>query len=83
MEQYTFSSPPVIAKAKQFLTLRVDLTHSTKPNTRSFMKRYRIRGVPTVVFLDQNGKEIEDLRFYEVIKPEEFLQKMEVALKRM
>jgi thioredoxin-related protein len=44
------------------------------------MKRYRIKGVPTVVFLDRRGKEIERLRFYEVIEPEEFLKKMEIAL---
>jgi thiol:disulfide interchange protein DsbD len=81
MEQRTFTSAPVIAKAKQFLTLRVDLTHSTLPKGRSFMERYRIKGVPTVIFLDQRGKEIENLRFYEVIKPEEFLKKMEIALK--
>jgi thiol:disulfide interchange protein DsbD len=80
MERRTFSSTPVIAKAKQFLTLRVDLTHSTKPENQCFMKRYRIKGVPTVIFLDQNGKEIEGLRFYEVIKPEEFLKRMERAL---
>lgn len=81
MEQRTFTSAPVIAKAKQFLTLRVDLTHSTLPKGRSLMERYRIKGVPTVIFLDQRGKEIENLRFYEVIKPEEFLKKMEIALK--
>jgi thiol:disulfide interchange protein DsbD len=81
MEQRTFASPPVIAKAKQFLALRVDLTHSTHPKSRSLMERYRIKGVPTVIFLDQGGNEIEDLRFYEVIKPGEFLRKMEIALK--
>lgn len=80
LERRTFSSPPVIAKAKQFLTLRVDLTHSTKPENRSFMERYSIKGVPTVIFLDQMGKEIESLRFYEVIKPEEFLRRMKIAL---
>jgi thioredoxin-related protein len=45
------------------------------------MERYRIKGVPTVILLGRNGKEIENLRFYEVIKPEEFLKKMEIALK--
>jgi hypothetical protein len=45
------------------------------------MEKYRIKGVPTVIFLGWNGKEIENLRFHEVIKPEEFLQRMEVALK--
>jgi thiol:disulfide interchange protein DsbD len=83
MEQYTFSSPPVIAKAKQFIPLRVDLTHSTKPENRSLMEKYRIKGVPTVIFLDRNGKEIEKLRFYEVIKPGDFLKKMEIALQHM
>jgi thiol:disulfide interchange protein DsbD len=81
MEQRTFASPPVIVKAKQFLTLRVDLTHSTQPKNRSLMERYRIKGVPTVVFLDRRGKEIEGLRFYEVIESEEFLRKMEMVLK--
>jgi len=81
MEQHTFSSPPVIAKAKQFVPLRVDLTHSTKPENRSLMEKYRIKGVPTVIFLDRDGKEIESLRFYEVIKPEEFLRRMERASK--
>jgi thiol:disulfide interchange protein DsbD len=80
MERHTFSSPPVIAKAKQFVTLRVDLTHSTKPENRSLMERFRIKGVPTVVFLGRNGKEIESLRFYKVIKPEEFLKRMERGL---
>jgi thiol:disulfide interchange protein DsbD len=80
MERRTFSSPPVIAKAKQFLTLRVDLTHSTRPEIRSFLERYRIKGVPTVIFLDRKGGEIEGLRFHEVIKPEEFLKRMERAL---
>ena len=80
MEQRTFSSPPVVAKAKQFLTLRVNLTHATQPEARSFMKNYRIKGVPTVIFLDRKGEEIEDLRFYEVLKPEEFLKRMESAL---
>jgi thiol:disulfide interchange protein DsbD len=81
MEQRTFASPPVIAKAKQFLTVRVDLTHSTQPKSQSLMDRYHIKGVPTVIFLDQRGKEIENLRFYEVISPAEFSKKMEIALK--
>jgi len=80
MEHRTFSSPPVIARARQFVTLRVDLTHSTKPENRSLMERYRVKGVPTIIFLDRDGREIEDLRFYEVIKPEEFLKKMDRAL---
>jgi thiol:disulfide interchange protein DsbD len=83
MEQYTFSSPPVIAKAKQFVPLRVDLTHSTKPENRFLMEKYRIKGVPTVIFLDRNGKEIEKLRFYEVINPGDFFKKMEIALQHM
>ncbi len=81
MEQRTFTPPPVIAKARKFLTLQVDLTHSTRPETRSLMERYHIKGVPTVIFLDRAGKEIVSLRFYEVIEPEEFLKKMEIAHK--
>jgi len=80
MEQRTFASPSVIAKAKQFVPLRVDLTHSTKPENRSLMERYRIKGVPTVIFLGRNGKEIESLRFYEIITPEEFLRRMKIVL---
>jgi thiol:disulfide interchange protein DsbD len=81
LEERTFSSPAVVAKAQQFLRVRVDLTHSTRPESRSLMERYRIKGVPTIIFIDRNGKEIENLRFHEVIRPEEFLRKMEKALK--
>jgi hypothetical protein len=38
-----------------------------------------VRGVPTVVFLAPDGREIDHLRFTGVISPEEFLEKMNEA----
>jgi len=43
-------------------------------------KVFEIRGVPTIVFIGENGKEIKHLSFYEFIEAEEFLNKMKEAV---
>jgi thiol:disulfide interchange protein DsbD len=40
-----------------------------------------VKGVPTVVFLDSEGKEREDLRLVDFLPPDEFLSRMNRILK--
>jgi thiol:disulfide interchange protein DsbD len=35
-----------------------------------------VKGVPTVVFLDSEGKEREDLRLVDFLPPDQFLDRM-------
>ena len=72
----TFTSPTVIQAAKPFVTLKVDLTHWGSPETETIRKQFGIASVPTVIFLDPSGQEVQDTRITEFLPPEEFLARM-------
>jgi thiol:disulfide interchange protein DsbD len=46
------------------------------------MKQHAVRGVPTVIFLDSNGEERQDLRLVDYLPPDQFLGHM-VELKKI
>lgn len=81
LDHWTFAAPPVVERARSFVTLKADLTDSRSPAVRALKDRYRVLGVPTVVFLGADGREIPDLRFTGVIAPDEFLERMDHALR--
>ena len=60
-----------------FVTLRADLTDAASPEVLSLRKQYAIRGVPTVIFIDQNGKERADLRVLGFVGENDFLSRLE------
>jgi thiol:disulfide interchange protein DsbD len=80
MEHVTFASQPVVEQARGFVTLKADLTDDKSPTVRDLKQRFQILGVPTVLFLGPDGREIQELRFTGVIGPDEFLERMTRAL---
>jgi thiol:disulfide interchange protein DsbD len=76
LDRETFSQPEVIEAAKKVMPLRADLTHSGSDEVVDLRKKYEIRGVPMIVFIDRNGKERSDLRVVHFIEKEEFLEKL-------
>jgi thiol:disulfide interchange protein DsbD len=60
--------------------VKVDLTEQAGQNYDRLLSEYNVKGVPTVVFLDNLGKERKDLRLVDFIPPDEFLIRM-VSLK--
>jgi thiol:disulfide interchange protein DsbD len=76
----TFSVPEVVEKAEGFVTIKADLTRGNSPVAKNLREKYEVRGVPTVIFLNPNGQEIEELRFVGFIKADEFMKKMDEAL---
>lgn len=72
MEQSTFSDPDVAAQARQFVTLKVDLT-ARDPGLEASLN---IRRVPTVIFLDSTGLERTDLRLEAFEKADLFLARL-------
>ena len=63
------------------MTLRADLTQSNDEEVTTLRKDYKIKGVPTVVFIDKNGKERTDLRIFGFVDKDEFLKRVD-KLKR-
>lgn len=77
LDKLTFTDHTVKSEAERFVTLKLDLT-SSDPNSEAGRARTRfgIRGVPTVLFLDNTGRELADLRLEGFEKPSAFLGRM-------
>ena len=56
--------------------LIVDLTRRGNPDYDRLLRKYEIKGVPTVVFLDRKGQERLDLRLVDYLPPDQFLIRM-------
>ncbi|MEI8063836.1 MAG: cytochrome c biogenesis protein CcdA [Verrucomicrobiota bacterium] len=77
MERTTFRDARVLAKAREFVFLKVDLTNRELP--ASLAKKIKIIGVPTLVFLDSTGLEHAELRQVGYITADELLNVLEYA----
>ena len=80
LDANTFSAPEVIERSREFNMLKVDLTTADDPQAERLRQKYQVRGVPTLVFLRPDGREISDLRVTGFEPKEVFLDKMNRAL---
>ncbi len=77
LEEITFSHPEIVKLAdKDFVMIKVDLTHKGDPVHTRLLCQYGVKGVPTVVFLDGQGKERPELRVVDYLPGEQFLNRM-------
>ncbi len=72
-EKETFSDPSVQKAFGDMLLLQVDMTKNSEEN-RALMTKYKVLGLPTILFFNQDGKEIEGSRVSGFMPPVEFLQ---------
>jgi thiol:disulfide interchange protein len=63
------------------MMLKADLTHFQTEETSTIRDKFRIMGVPTIVFIDKNGSEIRELRLVEFEEADPFLERMLKSLK--
>jgi thiol:disulfide interchange protein DsbD len=80
MEREVFSDPKVMELSRRFVLLCYDLTR-THPDQKKILKKYDIKGVPTVIFLNREGVEQKRLRIESMISTSDFLERMKAALK--
>jgi thiol:disulfide interchange protein DsbD len=74
LEEVTFHYPDLVRLAeKDFIMIKVDVTEKGNPLHDELLKKYIIKGVPTVLFLDPQGNERRDLRLVDYMPPELFL----------
>jgi thiol:disulfide interchange protein DsbD len=79
LDSKVFTDPEVIALSRKFLTVRLDLTHR-QPHQDKILRRYDVRGVPTILFFDAKGDEVSSLRVEEYMDKEEILKRMKKLL---
>jgi thiol:disulfide interchange protein DsbD len=81
MDHVTFRNPEVIEALRQVASLRIDATQEVSDDAQELLERYKVYGVPTVLFFNAAGKEQSGLRLAGFVKPDAFLKRLADALK--
>jgi thiol:disulfide interchange protein DsbD len=82
LDETVFHHPDVVRQGeKDFILIKVDVTKGGNPIYEQLLKQYDVKGVPTIVFLDAQGKERTDLRLVDFLPPSQFLVNMSSAKK--
>jgi len=77
LDAVTFHHPDVVTQAdRHFTMIKVDVTQGGNPVHERLLKEYKVKGVPTIVFLDALGRERLDLRMVDFLPPDQFLNRM-------
>ena len=50
------------------------------PGQKELLDRYKIKGLPTIIFLNTKGVEEKHLRIQELVSPSEVINRMKKAL---
>jgi thiol:disulfide interchange protein DsbD len=80
MERDVFADPEVIKLSRNFVMVRADLTR-VQPLHDQLMDRYQVRGIPLVVFINSEGKEVERLRIVGLVDKAQFVNRLKEFLK--
>jgi thiol:disulfide interchange protein DsbD len=75
LEHKTFTDPGVIAAGKGWTFLKADLTRTGSPEVEALRERWKIQGVPTLIFLGPDGKEAGE-RVVGFEPPETFVRRL-------
>ena len=77
LDEVTFHEPEIVKQAaSNFIMIKVDLTRKGNPIHEAILRKYEVKGVPTVAFLDRQGKERRDLRVVDYMPADQFLIRM-------
>ncbi len=83
LDELTFHQHDVVKKAdRDFVMVKVDLTQKENPVYLRLLGQYGVKGVPTVVFLDEQGNECQNLRLVDYLPPEQMLSRMATVSKK-
>ena len=76
LDRSTYSDPRVLGELGRFVLLKADLTNEESPAVQALRDRYSVYGVPTVVLLDGQGTDRQDLRLTGFEPADPFLDRL-------
>jgi thiol:disulfide interchange protein DsbD len=79
LERKTFADPRVREALGRRALLKADMTKVSSPESMALAERFKILGVPTVIFLDGSGRERQDLRLVGFENADRFLERLSRA----
>lgn len=77
LDRFTFTDDRVIEMTSDYKAFKADLTKSTSAEVEALRKEFNIVGVPTVLLIGTDGKEVERVTGF--LPPEEFIKKLEMV----
>lgn len=80
MDRTTFLDSRVVDLSRKMVMLKMDLTKSSDPFVKKVQRQHRVKGVPTYIFLEAGGREIEELRTVGYVEADRFIELMERAI---
>ncbi len=79
LDHKTFSDNDVVKTSERFTMVRVNCT-SPSPTHKRILNKFKVSGLPTIIFIGPSGAELGNLRVVGFVKSNEMLQKMERTL---
>ncbi len=76
LDTFTFSDPQVVDMSREFVTLKADLTSFQTEETKALREKFKIKGVPTIVFISTSGDEQAAIRLTGYENAEKFLERL-------
>ena len=76
LDEKTFSNADVAGELGRFTRVKADLTKPEDPAVQELTKKYKIVGVPTIVFLDSSGHELNAQRLTGFEPPQQFVARL-------
>lgn len=80
LDKFTYTEKEVAELSKSFTTIKLDFTKSDEKK-EAIKEKYNVKGLPVVVFMTADGKELKDIRLTGFEEPEEFIKRMQKTLK--
>lgn len=79
-EKYTFTDPGVQDALSNTVWMQIDLTEGSLPQNIEFQETFDILGLPTIMFFDTSGKELDSARVTGFMKAKKFEDHVRSAL---
>jgi thiol:disulfide interchange protein DsbD len=73
-EEYTFNEPQVQQALNNTVLIQVDMSDFDSPNNAEFAKKYQVLGLPSILFFDNDSKELTQQRVTGFMGAEQFTQ---------
>jgi thiol:disulfide interchange protein DsbD len=78
-EKFTFTDEEVSALMKQYILLKADVTDNNL-NDKALMKQFNIFGPPAILFFNNSGNEVRQIRTIGYKNPKEFKKILQIGL---
>ena len=77
LEEKTFSKSSVAKAAAGFQRFRVDGTNQSDAKVQAAVRKFAVRGFPTVIFIDASGTEVSSARIVGFVDSREMLKRID------